>query len=86
MVCYDDNSFHSGTNIFVQLRSEHVRSTQLQQERLEKELRNKEAQALEAEIAKQKRREKESILDELVSNISRELTLIQSCDQRQCDT
>lgn len=33
---------------------------------MEKELRNKEAQALEAEIAIQKRREKESILDELV--------------------
>ena len=46
-----------------------MRSTQLEQERLEKELRNKEAQALEAEITKQKRKEKENILDELVSII-----------------
>ena len=43
-----------------------MRSTQLEQEQLEKELRNKEAQLLEEEIAKQKQREKESILDELV--------------------
>ena len=49
-----------------QLRNEHLRSTQLQQERIEKELRNKEAQALKQEIAIQKKREKESILDELV--------------------
>ena len=44
-----------------------MRLTQLEQERLEKDLRNKEAQVLEAEIAKQKRKEKDSILDELVS-------------------
>jgi hypothetical protein len=57
----------------LQLRSEHLRLTQLEQERLEKDLRNKEAQALEAEIAKQKRKEKESILDELVSIVIDEL-------------
>ena len=49
------------------MRNEHMRSTQLQQERLERELRNKEAQALEEELAKQKKKEKESILDEMVT-------------------
>ncbi len=57
----------------LQLRSEHLRLTQLEQERLEKDLRNREAQALEAEIVKQKKKEKESILDELVSIVIDEL-------------
>ena len=52
------------------MRNEHMRSTQLEQERLEKELRNKEAQVLEEELAKQKKREKESILDELVTELA----------------
>lgn len=51
------------------MRNEHMRSTQLKQERLERELRNKEAQALEEELARQKKREKESILDELVTEL-----------------
>lgn len=40
------------------------------------ELRNKEAEVLEAEIVKQKRREKESILDKLVSNVTDQLSII----------
>ncbi len=41
-------------------------STQLAQEKVEVELRNEEALVKEVEMAKMKRRQKESILDDLV--------------------
>ena len=45
-------------------------ATQLAQEKVEVELRNEEALAKEAEMARKKKRQKESILDDLVRRIT----------------